>query len=114
MSIQRIEQNARMSQASRFGDMVVLSGQVADEGNTVEQQTRNILSKVDALLSAAGSDKSRIMYVTIWLADMSTYNQFNEVWDAWVPANQSPSRACVQAKLVKPEWLVEVQVFAVA
>ena len=102
-----------MSQASRFADIVMLSGQVADEGVTVAEQTQNVLAKIDALLKAAGSDKSMIMYATIWLASLDTYNEFNGVWDTWVVAGQVPSRACVQTVLAKPEWLVEVQVFAV-
>lgn len=114
MSILRLRQSHRMSQASVAAGLVALSGQVSTQGTTVTEQTRDILATIDALLSAAGSDKTKILYATIWLADMSTYDSFNAVWDTWITPGQAPSRACVQAQLVKPEWLVEVQVLAAA
>ena len=75
-------------------------------------QTRDCLDKVDALLAEAGSSKEKMLQATIWLADMSDFAAMNEVWDAWVPEGQAPTRACGEAKLAMPELLVEVIIIA--
>ena len=43
---------------------------------------------------------------------MADYDAMNEVWDAWLPAGSAPSRACVQARLAKPGYKVELVVVA--
>jgi enamine deaminase RidA (YjgF/YER057c/UK114 family) len=112
-SIKRIDQNSRMSQASRHGNLLILAGQVAD-GKNVTEQAKGLFANIDALLAKAGADKSNIMYANIFLTDMKDYEAFNTVWDVWVASDkgQVPSRAAIQVvQLAKPEWLVEVQVF---
>ncbi|QDH78543.1 RidA family protein [Echinicola soli] len=114
MSIKRIEQNNRMSQASQNGNLLILAGQVAD-GATITEQSKGLFKNIDALLAKAGTDKSKIIYANIYLTDMDNYEAFNKVWDEWVASDkgQVPSRAALQvARLAKPEWLVEVQLFA--
>ena len=44
-------------------------------------QTREVLASIDRLLAQAGSDKSRLLMVTIYLTDMRDYPAMNEVWD---------------------------------
>jgi len=103
-----------MSQASQCGNILILSGQVAS-GETVRTQARSVFESIEELLKSAGRDKSNIIYSNIFLVDMDDYSEFNEVWDEWVSNDngQVPSRAAVQVvKLAKPEWRVEVQVFA--
>jgi enamine deaminase RidA (YjgF/YER057c/UK114 family) len=72
----------------------------------------NLLASVDRLLAEAGSDKSRLLMVTIYLAEMADYDAMNVVWDGWVPAGHTPTRACVQAKLANPEYRVEIALTA--
>ncbi len=110
--ITRKETGKRMSQIVTHGDTVYLAGQVGTAGASVAQQTRDCLQKVEALLAEAGSDKTRILQAIIWLADMSDFEEMNGVWDAWVPEGQAPVRACGEAKLATPEYLVEVIVVA--
>ena len=43
----------------------------------------------------------------VWLADMSDFAAMNAVWDAWVPEGHTPARACGEAKLATPDYLVE-------
>ncbi|HET9821367.1 MAG TPA: RidA family protein [Burkholderiaceae bacterium] len=112
-TIQRLDVGARMSEASIFGGLVHLAGQVAPDGTQdVRGQTRQVLAAVDALLARAGSDKTRILMVQIFLADIADFPAMNEVWDAWVPAGHTPPRATVQAPLARPEWKVEIVVTA--
>lgn len=115
MSIKRIESSARMSQAVVANGLVFLAGQVApDPSANVEGQTRQVLAEIDRLLALAGSNKERILSATIYLADVATFAEMNRAWEAWVPANAKPARATVEAKLVAPEYKVEIQVTALA
>ena len=113
MTIKRSKVGARMSQAVVHGDTVYLAGQVADDGNAdVAGQTKQILAKIDGLLAEAGSDKSKLLSATIWLADIRTFDEMNKMWDAWVSAGNTPARACVEAKLARSNLLVEIGIIA--
>lgn len=114
MNIRRIEVGPRMSQAVVHGDTVYTAGQVALDkpGASVTDQTRNILERLDALLAEAGSDKSKLLTATIWLADIDEFAEMNAVWDAWVAPGSTPCRACVESRLASPDYTVEIQVVA--
>ena len=110
--ITRSHTNARMSQLVVHGDTIYLAGQVGTPGESVTRQTEDCLGKIDALLAEAGADKTRILQCTIWLADMADFAEMNAVWDAWVPEGHAPARACGEARLATPEYLVEFIVIA--
>jgi len=115
MSITRLHTNQRMSQVVVNGDTVYLAGQVATDASVatdVASQTRQVLARTDELLAEAGTDKSKILMATIWLSDISTFDEMNGVWDAWVPEGAAPARACVESKLAFPQFLVEIRVVA--
>jgi enamine deaminase RidA (YjgF/YER057c/UK114 family) len=112
MTIRRIEPGKRMSGAVVHGNTVYLAGQVGTAGDDVTAQTKTALAEVERLLAAAGSDKSKILNTTIWLADMADFGTMNAVWDAWVDPANPPARATGEAKLATPEYLVEVIVIA--
>jgi enamine deaminase RidA (YjgF/YER057c/UK114 family) len=103
-----------MSQAVVHGGTVYLAGQVSANPDGVQAQTREILEKIDELLAAVGSDKSKILTATVWLTDISTWSQMNEVWDAWVDRDNPPARAAIEAALAGPEYRVEIMVVAAA
>lgn len=111
--IERQHSTARMSQLVSCGNLIWSAGQVAqDPSADISGQTQQVLAQIDALLAAAGSDKSRLINATIWLADMDQFTRMNEVWDAWIEGGAAPARACVEARLARPELLVEIQVVA--
>ncbi len=113
MTIKRIEAGPRMSQAVINGNTVYLAGVVADDTKQdVKGQTKQILAKIDRLLAAAGTDKSKLLSANIWLTDISTWTQMNEVWDAWVSPGNTPARATVEAKLATPAYKIEIMVQA--
>lgn len=116
MSIRRIGAGPRMSKAVVCGNVVYTAGQVAEKtkGGSVADQTREILGLIDALLAEAGSDKSRILSATIYLSDISAFAEMNGVWDIWVDKADPPARATVEAKLVAPDYKVEIAVIAAA
>jgi enamine deaminase RidA (YjgF/YER057c/UK114 family) len=111
MTIKRIENGRRMSQAVVHGNTVYLAGQVG-EGATVADQCRSALAEVDRLLAAAGSNKSKILQTIIYLSDMSTFAEMNAVWEAWVDPDNTPARATSQAALATPDYKVEFIVTA--
>jgi enamine deaminase RidA (YjgF/YER057c/UK114 family) len=111
--IKRLEVGPRMSQAVVHGNTVYLAGQVADDPSAdVAGQTRQVLASIDKLLAAAGSDRTRMLSATIYLANIGTFAQMNSEWDAWVPKGHTPARATVEAKLAAPQYKVEIQVVA--
>ncbi len=109
--IERIDTGRRMSRIVKHNGVAYLCGQVGD-GDDVAAQTRDCLSRVEALLEQAGSSKERMLQAVIWLADMADFAAMNEVWDAWVPEGSAPARACGEAKLARPELKVEIIVTA--
>lgn len=114
MTLQRINTNARMSAAVTFADLVFLSGQVPDDRSAdVTEQTRQVLAKIDGLLAAAGSDRSRMLSAQIWLKDIEAdFAAMNAVWSEWLPEGCAPARATVEARLASADVLVEIMVIA--
>lgn len=104
--IERIETGERSSKIVKHNGVAYLTGQVA-EGDTIQEQVRACLEKIDALLIKAGSSRNDMLRVTIWLANMSDFAGLNEAWNAWIPAGHAPTRACGEAKLARPELKVE-------
>ena len=68
-------------------------------------------------MEEAGTDKSKLLTSTVWIKDLAAdFEAFNEVWIDWVDPNAIvliPVRATTEATLIKPEWLIEIQVSAV-
>jgi len=113
MSVRRIKPAPRMSGAVVHGDTVYLQGVTADDpSQDVKGQTRQVLARIDALLAEAGTDKSKLLSANIWLTDIATWSQMNEVWDAWVSPGNAPARATVEARLARAELKVEIMVVA--
>lgn len=114
MSIQRIDAGDRMSQAVVHGDTVYTAGQVAQNapGGSVTEQTQDILNAIDRLLAEGGSDKTKLLTASIWLADIADFAEMNAVWDAWVAPGNAPCRACVESKLASPKFTVEIMATA--
>lgn len=98
----------------RYADSVVHGGTVylvevpPDLEADVTAQTSGLLASADRLLAQAGSDRSHLLMVTIYLADMADYAAMNTVWDDWLPAGCAPARACVEARLADPRMRVEM------
>ena len=112
MSIKRLGVGPRMSDIVIHGNTVYLAGQVGVPGESVTSQTKAILATIDTLLAKAGSDKTKILQAIIWLADMSTFQEMNAVWDSWISQGNTPARATVEARLATPAHKVEIMVVA--
>ena len=115
MAIQRLHVSKRFSEIAVSGQLVHLAGQLAEDTSLdIKGQTQQTLDIIDQFLADAGTDKSQIMSVTIYLKNIEQdYAAFNEVWDAWVADIEALPRTCVEAKLYHPDVLVEMTVVAV-
>ena len=111
--IERLDQEARLSGAVIHGGTVYLAGQIAKDARAdAEAQTADILRQIDALLAKAGTDKTYLLTVQIFLADLADFASMNRAWDAWLDPGHKPARATVQAKLANPDYRVEISIVA--
>lgn len=111
--IERKYSNNTLSKIVATESIVYLAGQVADDVSLdIAGQTRQILEKVDALLEQAGTDKTKLLSVIIWLADIDEKNAMNQVWHEWIDPENTPARACVESRLARPEMRVEMKIEA--
>jgi enamine deaminase RidA (YjgF/YER057c/UK114 family) len=107
--VQRFDVGPRLSEMAVHNGTIYLAGQVPEDENLdIEGQTRQVLAAIDTLLGRAGSDKSKLLMVQIFIADLADFEGMNRAWDAWVPEGHTPPRATVQAKLARPGWKVEI------
>ena len=105
------------SQAMVVGGLVFTSGQIAinpENGNIeatdVVGQTEQVMKNLTAVLAAAGTDMSRAVKTTCFLADIADFAAFNEVYAKYF--TEKPARSCVAAKALPKGALVEVEVIA--
>lgn len=112
--IERIGLTARWSDAVIVGNLIFLAGHTAENtrGQSVRVQTEEVLASLDDTLAQAGVSKNNLVSVTIYLADISGFEEMNEAWDAWVPNGHAPARATVEAKLAYPDLGVEMTAIA--
>lgn len=109
MSIERLHIGPRMSQAVKHGNTVYLAGQVAKSPTaSVEVQTKEVLEKIDALLTEVGSSKSKLLSVQVLLASIADFAAMNSVYDAWIDPANPAARACYEARLADPNLRVEI------
>ena len=87
-TVRRFGVAGRFTDVASFADLVFMSGQVAP-GDSIEEQTARVLQDIDSALEKAGSDKTRILELTVWLADMKDYDAMNAVYDRWIDQGNS-------------------------
>ncbi|MGO2750845.1 MAG: RidA family protein [Pseudoclavibacter sp.] len=107
------------SAATRVGDLLFVSGQVpidmragATVGATLEEQMRQVLMNLQAVLDAAGSSMAAVVKTTAYLTDIGSLEAFNSEYSTYFTAPY-PARTLVEVSaLAKPEWLVEIDAVA--
>ncbi|PDT04302.1 hypothetical protein CO666_10525 [Rhizobium chutanense] len=111
--IQRYQKGSRMSQAVSYGGLVYIAGQVAENRKAgIEEQTRDVLAKIDTLLKEAGTDRSRLLAVDVFLPAITDFEAMNGVYDSWIDIDNPPARACTEARLADPDLRVEMTAVA--
>jgi len=112
VTIKRIDAEARWSDAVIHNQTLYYTGVPENLEADAEAQTANTLAQIDAVLAKQGSDKTRILDATIFLANADDFAAMNRAWDAWVVAGHAPVRCTVQATLMNPQYRVEIKIIA--
>lgn len=106
------------SQAVVFGDLIFTSGQIAlipesgeIDGEEIEKQTIRVCENLKGVLSAAGSDMTKVIKTTCFLKNMDDFAQFNKVYSEYFIS--CPARSCVAVKTLPKNVLVEIEAVAV-
>ena len=113
MSIERYRSGEKLSRIVTHGGLVYLCGQVAnDYEGDLEEQTRQVLARIDDHLAEADTDKTKMLHVMIHIKDISQAARMNKIWGDWLGDAPRPARTCVQAELAQPNCWVEMTVVA--
>jgi enamine deaminase RidA (YjgF/YER057c/UK114 family) len=115
MSIKRYEQvGPYLNEAAAYGGVVYLAGLTADDlSQDIRGQTEQTLAHIERVLAQAGSSKSKLLRVEVWLVDMADFDAMNEVYVAWLDPHNVPARVCVESRLWDEAVKVEIMVTAV-
>jgi enamine deaminase RidA (YjgF/YER057c/UK114 family) len=109
----RTEATPILAKAVEYHGFIYTMGVVArDTSGDITAQTKDVLEQIDALLETHGTDHTRLLQAHIWLKNIADREAMNTVWAAWLPPGQAPARACVEAKLASPDYLVEIMITA--
>ncbi len=112
-TVKRVNVAKRLSDMAVYNGVAYLAGQVADDATQdIAGQTTQVLAAIDKLLAEAGTNKTRILMVQIFVANMKEFDGMNKAWDAWVAEGNAPPRATIEARLASPDYRVEVVVTA--
>ena len=110
--------NPNLSAATRFGNLVFVSGQTGrhpvtgEIGKDVREQTRNILERIKAILSAAGTSLDNVMSAMTHLTRRDDLAAYNEEYAKYFPTNKPARTTVTVASLNAPELLIEITVIA--
>jgi len=96
------------------GDQIWVAGQIGtDGGESLREQAKRALDKIEGLLVQAGSSKSDLVKVTVLLIDMKDFSDFNEIYGEWLEGTVLPARAAFAVKELPGQAKVEVVAEAV-
>lgn len=105
------------SQAVVYNYILYTSGQVPLDpvtgeivGNDILEQAKQVMKNLEQILKEAGTDFSKVIKTTCFLADMKDFAAFNEVYASYI--TEKPARSCVAVKELPKQVLVEVEVIA--
>ena len=107
------------SQAMRLGNLLFTAGQIPLDpetmdvvgGDDVSAQTEQVLENLKAILESAGTDLTRVLKTTVFLADMSHFGRMNEVYARYF-SDHRPARSAVEVARLPKDVLVEIEAVA--
>lgn len=106
------------SQAVKVGNMLYTAGQIALDpatmkltGDTVAEQTDRVLKNLKAVVEAAGSSMENIVKTTVFLADIGSYKEVNEVYNQYL-GDSKPARSAFAVDALPLGALVEIEAIA--
>jgi 2-iminobutanoate/2-iminopropanoate deaminase len=106
-------------QANKVGDLLFTSGQLPLDpatgelkGAGIEEQTRQVLENLKAVIEAGGSEMAKVVKTTVFITDMADFAAFNGVYAEYFPAESLPARSALACKALAKGALVEVEAIA--
>ncbi|MBH25674.1 MAG: hypothetical protein CMH57_14725 [Myxococcales bacterium] len=106
------------SQAVGFGNLLFLSGQIAIDPETnvllqgaVEEQTKQVMENIHAVLEAANLSFDNVVKITIYLANMNDFSLVNDIYAEYFPENP-PARSTVEVSRLPRNVLIEIDAIA--
>ncbi|WP_421566485.1 RidA family protein [Ochrobactrum sp. EDr1-4] len=107
--ITRFDETDVLSKVLVANGFAFLSGLTPkDRNGDVKTQTLDILNQIDGYLAKAGTNKSKLVSVNIWLKNIDHFDDMNEAWKSWIDPSALPARATVEARLADEDILVEI------
>jgi 2-iminobutanoate/2-iminopropanoate deaminase len=110
--------NPNLSLATRFGNLVFVSGQTGrhpvsgELGKDVREQTRNILERIKAILTAAGTSLDTVLTATTYLTRVQDLAAYNEEYAKYFPTDKPARTTVTVAALNSPDLVIEITVTA--
>lgn len=110
--------NPNLSPATRFGNLVFVSGQTGrnpvtgELGKDIREQTRNTLERIKMVLEAAGTSLGNVLTATTYLTNVNDLGAYNEEYTTYFPNNRPARTTVTVAALNAPELLIEITVTA--
>ena len=110
--------NPNLSLATRFGNLVFVSGQTGrhpvtgELGKDVREQTRNVLERIKAILTASGTSLDNVLTATTYLTKVQDVADYNQEYAKYFPANKPARTTVTVAALNSPDLFVEITVTA--
>jgi len=108
-----------LSQAVKAGNMIFISGQVPVDSKTMQlvsedfaTQARKVLESIKGIIEAAGGNLSQIVKTTVFLTDMSRFQEMNEIYKSYFP-EEPPARTCIGIKELPRKAQIEIEAIAV-
>jgi len=109
------------NQAIKIGNILFISGQVAmDPSNnnqliksSINDETHQVMKNLSAILKEANMDFLNVVKTTIFLSDMSYFNEVNNIYGSYLKEGQEPARETVAVKTLPKEVNVEISMIAV-
>jgi len=108
-----------LSQAVKAGNLMFVSGQVPVDSNTGQLvsedfaiQTRKVLESLKGIIEAAGGSLRQIVKTTVFLTDMSRFQEMNEIYKTYFP-EEPPARTCIGVKELPRKSQIEIEAIAV-
>lgn len=107
------------AQGNIVGSMIFASGQIPLDPETgtivpggIEEQTKQSLSNIKAILEEAGSSMDKVIKTTVFIKNMDDFGAMNAVYGTFFKEGAYPSRSAVEVARLPKDALVEIEVIA--
>jgi 2-iminobutanoate/2-iminopropanoate deaminase len=110
--------NPNLSPATKFGNLVFVSGQTGrhpvtgEVGKDIREQTRNVLERIKQILTAAGTSMDNVLTATTYVTRRDDVPAYNEEYAKYFPTNKPARTTVTVASLNSPDLLIEITVTA--